>query len=110
MMCEVTCDLDCLLTPWSPWSPCSTSCDIGNYGDHLTYDRGNHIGVGSGAAGAALAAPIFRPVAILGPRFLNMRVVCFITQTQKIANRVVQVSSKFQRFDNSKLLTRVASY
>ena len=27
-------------------------------------------------------------LAVLGPRFLNTRVVCFITQTQKMANRV----------------------
>jgi len=76
------------------------------------------IGVGSGAAGAALAAPIFWLVAVLGPRFLNTQVVCFtssdtqgcsernhpwvsedvcfITQIQKIAYRVVHVSSKFQ--------------
>ena len=54
------------------------------------------IGVGSGAAGAALAAPIFWLVAVFGPRFLNIQVVCCITQTQKIAYRVVHVSSKFQ--------------
>jgi len=55
-----------------------------------------YIGVGSGATGAALAAPIFWLVAVLGPRFLNTQVVCFITQTQKIAYRVVHVSSIFQ--------------
>jgi len=31
------------------------------------------IGVGSGAAGAALAAPIFCLVAVLGPRFFSIR-------------------------------------
>ena len=31
------------------------------------------IGVGSGAAGAALAAPIFCLVAVLGPRFFPIR-------------------------------------
>ena len=69
-----------------------------------------NIGVGRGAAGAALAAPIFWLVAVLGPRFLYTRVVCFITQTQKIAYCVVQVLSKFQCFDNSKLLTCVDPY
>jgi len=59
-----------------------------------------HIGVGSGAAGAALAAPIFWLVAVLGPPFFfDTRFVCFITQTQKIAYRVVHVSI-FQWFDN----------
>jgi len=58
--------------------------------------KSHHVHVGSGAAGAALAAPIFGLVAVLGPRFLNTQVVCFITQTQKIAYRVVHVSSKFQ--------------
>jgi len=32
-----------------------------------------YIGVGSGAAGAALAAPIFCLVAVLGPRFFSIR-------------------------------------
>jgi len=42
------------------------------------------IGVGSGAA--------FWLYAVLGPQFLNTRVVCFITKTQKIAHRVDHVS------------------
>jgi len=45
-----------------------------------------------GPAGAALAAPIFWLYAVLGPRILNTRVVCFITKTQKIEYRVVHVS------------------
>ena len=41
-------------------------------------------GVGSGAAGAALAAPIFWLVALWGPRFLNTRVACFYYQDTEI--------------------------
>jgi len=50
------------------------------------------IGVGSGAAAVALAVPIFWLVADLGPRFLNTRVLYFITKTQKFAYRLVHVS------------------
>jgi len=38
-----------------------------------------------GPQGAGVAAPIFWLVAVLGPRFLNMRVVCFITKTQTLS-------------------------
>jgi len=64
-----------------------------------------NIGVRSGAAGAASAAPIFWLVAVLGPRFLYSRVVCFITQ--KIAYPVVQVLPNSNGSYNFKLLTRV---
>ena len=40
--------------------------------------RIQHIGVGSGVAGAAFAATIFWLVAVLVPRFLNTRLACFI--------------------------------
>ncbi|XP_053409281.1 thrombospondin type-1 domain-containing protein 7A-like isoform X2 [Mercenaria mercenaria] len=27
--CQIPCDVDCLLTEWSPWSECSSTCDLG---------------------------------------------------------------------------------
>jgi len=36
----------------------------------------SYIGVGSGAAGAALAAPLFCLVAVLGPRFFSRYASC----------------------------------
>jgi len=43
------------------------------------------IGVGSGAARAAVGAPIFWLVGVFGPRFFNTRVACFITKTQTLS-------------------------
>jgi len=44
----------------------------------LTMSNKHNIGVGSGAAGAALAAPIFCLVAVLGPRCLFRYASCFV--------------------------------
>jgi len=67
---------------------CGTSCFDFSWSAvlaYIGYVKSNVIGVGSGAAGAAVVAPIFWLVAVLGPWFLNTRVVCFITKTQTLS-------------------------
>ena len=62
------------------------------------------IGVGSGAAGAALAAPIFCLVAVLGPRFFRYAICLFYNSDIEI------LRARFARgcfFKNSFIINNV---
>ena len=40
--CDVPCDSDCLLTEWSEWSDCNTSCGLGMYPCDIAINSHRH--------------------------------------------------------------------